>query len=130
MWKIDEDVPSPRESQKSIHQLFEKLSVTKTRSSKAPGILGGRNALLGALSDSQFICIVAISESAALIATEKGDVCIVDDSIQRFQKISSADFPVSCITVDAENTYAWVAGKHGSIRYFKSLIKVACYLQL
>jgi len=116
MWKIEDETPSPRDSQKSIHQLFEKLSVTKTRSSKGPGILGGRNALLGALSDSQFTCIVAISDSAALVATEKGDVCILDDSIQRFQKISSADFPVTCITVDADNTYAWVAGKHGSIR--------------
>lgn len=69
------------------------------------------------MADSVMTCVVGISEDKALVCTEKGDICLLDESLLRLSKVANAEFGVSCITIDAESKFAWVAGKHGNIRY-------------
>lgn len=61
-------------------------------------------------------CVVGISDDKALVCTEKGDICLLDESGLRFTRVATAEFGVSSITVDADSKFAWVAGRHGSIR--------------
>ncbi|KAF8460230.1 WD40-repeat-containing domain protein [Kalaharituber pfeilii] len=86
----------------------------------SPGtkVLSGRNALLGSMVDYTMTCVVGISEDKALVCSERGDICLLDESqLQlRLLKIANAEFGVSCITIDAESKFAWVAGKNGNIR--------------
>ena len=66
--------------------------------------------------DSAMTCVVGISDDKALVCTEKGDICLFDDTHCRLMKVANAEFGVSCIAIDAEYKFAWVAGKHGNIR--------------
>lgn len=61
-------------------------------------------------------CVVGISDDKALVCTEKGDICLLDESGLRFSKVASVEFGVGCITVDTDSKFAWVAGKHGNIQ--------------
>lgn len=67
--------------------------------------------------DQNMTCVVGISEDKALVCTEKGDICLLDEGLLRLSKIANAEFGVSCITIDADSKFAWVAGRHGHIRY-------------
>lgn len=79
-----------------------------------PVVLHGRNALLGNMSDSTMSCIVGISEDKAVVCSERGDICLLEEVGMRFSKVADAGFGVHCIAVDAERKFAWVAGKNGS----------------
>ncbi|KAK6359397.1 hypothetical protein TWF696_000557 [Orbilia brochopaga] len=125
IWKIEEEAaaPSPQaNSSKSLHSIFEKFSHGKTKQPirpQGPNVLNGRNALLGPLLEEVFISVTAIADDRAIIATEKGDICVIDDGLQRVSKVASADTGVTCLAVDGQRKYAWVAGRHGSIRTLK-----------
>ncbi|KAI5791626.1 WD40-repeat-containing domain protein [Peziza echinospora] len=79
-------------------------------------VLQGRNAILGPMQDAIMTCVVGISEDKAIVCSEKGDICLIDDGQLRLQKIANAEFGISCITFDADSKSAWVAGRHGNIR--------------
>lgn len=79
-------------------------------------MLHGRNAILGPMAESAMSCVVGISEDKALVCSERGDICLLDENGLRLTKVANAEFGVNCITVDAESKFAWVAGKHGHIR--------------
>ncbi|KAG0638911.1 WD40-repeat-containing domain protein [Tuber brumale] len=113
IWKTEDEV-SPR-FRKSRHG---RSLIRRQQKPVSPGprVLHGRNVLLGAMSDSTMSCVVGISDDKALVCTEKGDICLLDESGLRFSKVASAEFGVGCITVDAESKFAWVAGRHGNIR--------------
>lgn len=85
-------------------------------SSPGTRVLQGRNAILGSMVDQHMTCVVGISEDKALVCTEKGDICLLDEALLRLSKIANAEFGVSCITIDADSKFAWVAGRHGQIR--------------
>ncbi|KAJ6260244.1 Mitogen-activated protein kinase [Drechslerella dactyloides] len=125
IWKMEEEpiAPSPQaNSSKSLHSIFEKFSHGKTKQPirpQGPNVLNGRNALLGPLLEEVFISVTAIADDRAIISTEKGDICIIDDGLQRVAKVASADTGVTCLAVDVQRKYAWVAGRHGSIRTLK-----------
>lgn len=114
IWKTEDEV-SPR-FRKSRHGR-SLIRRQQKPASPGPKVLHGRNALLGAMSDSTMSCVVGISDDKALVCTEKGDICLLDESGLRFSKVANAEFGVGCITVDAESKFAWVAGKHGNIRF-------------
>ncbi|RPA86214.1 WD40 repeat-like protein [Ascobolus immersus RN42] len=86
----------------------------------SPGarVLHGRNAVLGALSDAVMTCVVGISDTRAMVCSEKGDICMLDEDGQRLAKVADAEFGVSCIAVDADYQTAWIAGRNGNIRAF------------
>jgi hypothetical protein len=85
----------------------------------SPGarVLHGRNAVLGALSDAVMTCVVGISDTRAMVCSEKGDICLLDEDGQRLTRVADAEFGVSCIAVDPDCQSAWIAGKNGNIRY-------------
>jgi len=62
----------------------------------------GRNCLLGALLETTLTAIVPIGPAKAIICSEKGDICLLDDTDgnQRFEKISAVDFSVTASAVD------------------------------
>ncbi|KAK6528331.1 hypothetical protein TWF281_009574 [Arthrobotrys megalospora] len=124
IWKMEEEpaAPSPQANSKSLHMIFEKFSHGKSKQpirSQGPNVLNGRNALLGPLLEEVFISVTAISDDRAIIATEKGDICVIDDGLQRVSKVASADSGVTCLAVDPQRKFAWVACKQGTIRTLK-----------
>ncbi|GME49141.1 Mitogen-activated protein kinase-binding protein 1 [Neofusicoccum parvum] len=78
--------------------------------------LPGRNCILGSLVEQNFTSIVAVSETKAIVSTEKGDICLLDDSdrAQRLFKVASADFGVSALAADS-NGLLHVGGLNGEM---------------
>ncbi|KAL7266803.1 hypothetical protein RUND412_010634 [Rhizina undulata] len=112
IWKTDDDVGEDRTFARKLKLTFKQQKPV----SPGPKVLHGRNALLGSMSDCVMSCVVGISEDKALVCSERGDICLLDESGLRFTKVATADFGVNCVTVDADLQFAWVAGKHGNIR--------------
>lgn len=112
IWRTEEDVSKSL----SISRKTRLTARQQKPVSPGPKVLHGRNALLGSMSDSTMSCVVGISDDKALVCTEKGDICLLDESGLRFSRVANAEFGVSSITVDAESKFAWVAGRHGNIR--------------
>lgn len=83
--------------------------------SPAPKTFSGRNCLLGSLVDATFTCVAALSDWQALLCTEQGDICLLDDTDQRqrLERIAIAPFKVLCISVHRENGIVLLGGKNG-----------------
>lgn len=97
VWKIDDPKSSMR--------------ISKARASDVSFLSGpfhkplqGRNCVLDSLKESTFTSVVAIASNKAIVASDRGDVCLVDDSgsDQRFVKLFDAGFSVSSMAVDAK----------------------------
>ena len=80
-------------------------------------ILYGRNCLLNELIESIFAAVVAISPTKAIVCSESGDICLLDDSTgnQLFTKVGHVDFGVTAICRDVQDNVL-VTGREGSIR--------------
>ena len=72
-------------------------------SSSTHKTLHGRNCLLETLLEATFTSVVAVAPSKAIVASDKGDICLIDDSdgAQRFTKVADAGFAVTSMAVDA-----------------------------
>ena len=77
-------------------------SDTSFLSSSTHKTLPGRNCLLETLLEANFTSVVAVTPFKAIVASDKGDICIIDDTDggQRFSKIAEAGFAVTSMTVD------------------------------
>ncbi|KAF2190746.1 WD40 repeat-like protein [Zopfia rhizophila CBS 207.26] len=66
--------------------------------------LPGRNCLLESLLETNFTSVVAVAPSKAIVASDKGDICLIDDTdgAQRFSKVADAGFAVTSMTVDSK----------------------------
>ncbi|KAK4098253.1 WD40 repeat-like protein [Parathielavia hyrcaniae] len=75
--------------------------------------LPGRNILLGPLLDATFSCALPISDDKAIICSETGSVCLLDDTNKQMKlvKVLEVDFCVTCISSRGDNVY--VGGKDG-----------------
>lgn len=84
-------------------------------SSPVPKTFPGRNCLLGSLIDAVFTSVVAISQNKAIICTEQGDICLLDDSDQnqRLEKVAHVDFKVLCVSVEISRDCVIVGGAEG-----------------
>lgn len=79
--------------------------------------LAGRNVLLGPLVESTFNAICAISERTAIICSEKGDVCLLDDNDgQRLLRLTNTGFAITCLAVDPNARRIRIGGKNGQIK--------------
>jgi WD40 repeat protein len=78
--------------------------------------LAGRNTLLGDLLDATFTCVAAFSETRAIICTDGGDVCILDDDDknQRLRKVANVDFSITAVCVGPDSQLI-ITGLDGSI---------------
>lgn len=67
--------------------------------------LPGRNCLLESLLEANFTSVVAVAPSKAVVVSDKGQLCLVDDSdgTQRFIKVAEIGAAVTCMTVDSKD---------------------------
>jgi WD40 repeat protein len=77
--------------------------------------LPGRNILLGSMLEATFVCAVAIDETRAIVCTETGDVCLLDDTNKQMKLARAVDlgFSIACVSVRGDNAY--VGGKAGQL---------------
>lgn len=64
--------------------------------------LPGRNCLLESLLEANFTSVVAVAPSKAIVASDKGQLCLIDDSdgSQRFVQVAEAGIAVTSMTAD------------------------------
>ncbi|PVI07122.1 WD repeat protein-like protein [Periconia macrospinosa] len=95
VWRIEDPNPTQR--------------LSKIRQSEAPLILNsthktlpGRNCILENLLDANFSSVVAVTSSKAIVSTDKGYLCLLDDSdgTQRFSKVMDVGVPVTSMAID------------------------------
>jgi len=97
VWKIDDPNSSIRLSKARQSDLsFLTGSAYKT--------LPGRNCILDNLREATFTSVVTVASNKAIVASDKGDICLIDDasSDQRFLKVFDAGFAVSSMAVDSK----------------------------
>ncbi|KAL9110689.1 MAG: hypothetical protein Q9227_004866 [Pyrenula ochraceoflavens] len=82
----------------------------------SPGVkhLSGRNVILGKLADSIFTCVVAISQSEAVLCTESGAICLLDDSDgrQELRLVKNFDFSIYAASVSITEDKIWLGGSN------------------
>lgn len=116
VWRLEPITPaSPSKVRFEKESFGERAPV-----SPGPKIFFGRNCLLGPLMDAIFTCLVAISDSQAIICTDRGDVCllILDENgrTQRLDRVAQCEFSISCVTHEKESGTVWIAGKNGRLQ--------------
>ncbi|KAJ5758560.1 hypothetical protein N7520_005716 [Penicillium odoratum] len=79
----------------------------------APKALSGRNCLLGPLGDNTFSCISSISDQEAVLVTESGAVCLLDDreGSQKLCFVTQLGFGISSLAVDFDRELIWLGGR-------------------
>lgn len=80
--------------------------------------LAGRNVLLGDLLEATFTCAAPLSHDKAIVCTDGGDVCLVDDTEKtaRMTKLDKMDFGITAACLDAAGRHLLVTGSDGSMR--------------
>jgi hypothetical protein len=68
---------------------------------------------LGPLNDHTFSCISSISEQEAVMGTESGAVCLLNDreGSQRLSVVTQVGFAVTSLTVDFDRESIWLGGR-------------------
>lgn len=86
----------------------------------APRALVGRNCLLGSLNEYTFTCVSAISDHEAIVCSDTGTICYLDDSKgqQKLQVVKTVPFAVLAITTDHDSGTVWLAGRDRVIQKF------------
>lgn len=106
VWRVEEGF-----STSPVKKLFSGDSTPSTPS--AQKTLPGRNILLGSLLEAAFCCGHAIDDTHAVVCTEAGDICLLDDtsSQMKLTRVINLGFPVSCISI--RGRIAHIGGKAG-----------------
>ncbi|KAL4910102.1 hypothetical protein BDW74DRAFT_48239 [Aspergillus multicolor] len=83
-----------------------------------PKALSGRNCVLHTLADSTFTSVVGISDSEAIVGTDSGALCLVDDNDgnAKLTLIQQMDFGITSLTADSDRACIWVGGRGRRIR--------------
>jgi WD40 repeat protein len=81
-------------------------------------ILQGRNCLLGSLLDGTFTAVVPIGNTQAIVCSESGDICLLDDSVgcQKFYSLLNVAFPITAASLDKDRNLV-IAGRGCIITY-------------
>lgn len=82
-------------------------------SSSNPKALSGRNCLLGPLGDHTFTSIASVSEHEAILCTDLGAICLLDDSegTQKLTVVKYAPFGLTSVAVAPESGIVWLGGR-------------------
>lgn len=79
--------------------------------------LAGRNVLLGPLVEATFTTLAAISSHKAIVCSERGDVCLLDDSEgQKLMRLANTGFAITCVAVSISAGHVKIGGKNGQVR--------------
>lgn len=103
-WKVD-DVPRPISPPKKIP--VRDLDTQRT--------LSGRNVVLGALLDASFTCALPLGGTHAILCTDSGDVCLLDDTSgqNKLTRVAELGFTITCCT--QRGPVAVIGGKDGQL---------------
>ncbi|SPO03480.1 related to transcriptional repressor rco-1 [Cephalotrichum gorgonifer] len=106
-WRVEE---TPSVS--PVKQKFGSDSTTTTPQTQQKA-LPGRNILLGSLIDSAFTCATVVDDGRAVLCTDAGDVCLLEDDGKqmKLQRVLRLDFSITSITL--QDLTALVGGKDG-----------------
>ncbi|KAI9741190.1 MAG: hypothetical protein M1834_002903 [Cirrosporium novae-zelandiae] len=115
VWRVGDMAPI---SPNKIHRFNLESLATPTPSPLTPRALAGRNCILNSLIDDSFSCVAALSSEKAIVCSDKGQICLLDDTSgdQRLSVITHAGFSISSIAVDPPKNQAWIGGKSGQIQ--------------
>lgn len=93
---------------------------TQAMSSLLIRTLAGRNCLLGSLLESTFSLVAPLSPRTAVVCSEKGDICLLDDSEakQQFRSLGNVGFGVSTAVLDAE-CHLFFTGFTGELKRYE-----------
>lgn len=107
IWRL-ESPSSPSKGRRGLDNLGDGLTA-----SPVPKTFAGRNCLLGPLKDSTFTCVTGISADKAVLGTQDGIVCLLDDAnrTQRLYQVSQKAYGITCVTVDHSSGTVWLSGK-------------------
>ncbi|KAF2748938.1 WD repeat protein-like protein [Sporormia fimetaria CBS 119925] len=110
VWRIDDQAHTPKAPKNRATELSFFISPTHKT-------LAGRNCLLESLLEASFTSVVAVAPSKAIVASEKGDICLLDDTDgnQRFSKVAEAGFSVTAMAVDLRGRLH-LASKQGGMK--------------
>lgn len=79
--------------------------------------LSGRNVVLGPLVEATFTTLTAVSSHKAIVCSEKGDVCLLDDSEgAKLLKLTNTGFQITCIAIDMNTRRVRIGGRHGVVK--------------
>jgi WD40 repeat protein len=86
--------------------------------SPAPKTLSGRNCLLGAMADSTFTYVAPISDYEAILCTNSGLVCLLDDrtGTQELRFLRRLKAPLQSAAVDLQAQRIWFTGRSGGLQ--------------
>ncbi|KAA8650749.1 WD40 repeat domain-containing protein [Aspergillus tanneri] len=108
VWRLPDARPgSPSKSRLNVESTPNSPNVT-------PKALSGRNCLLGPLADNTFTTVACISDTEAVLGTDTGALCFLDDNggNQRLSLIRYMGFPITSLVVDLDRSCIWIGG-HG-----------------
>jgi WD40 repeat protein len=109
VWRVENSQSSSPSKQRFSPEGFPLLSAAQSTAIKT---LAGRNCLLGVLVETTFSCVASISDDVAVVCSEKGDICLLDDNAgQKLIKVGHAGFAVTCISTDTERRLICIGGQ-------------------
>jgi WD40 repeat protein len=108
VWKVDELNSTLRPSKSRQSDMF---------SSSTHKALPGRNCTLGSLQDATFTSVCQVAPNKAVVASERGDLCLIDETEKDlpFSRLASAGFAVSSMAVD-ERGRLHLSNCHGELK--------------
>ncbi|KAF2629520.1 WD repeat protein-like protein [Macroventuria anomochaeta] len=108
VWSLEDRNPVQRVSKPRQSDMF-------SGSTHKP--LSGRNCLLGDLQDATFTSVCQVALSKAIVASERGDLCLIDETErdQNFSRVAHAGFSISSMATDGKGRLH-LAGTHGGLK--------------
>ncbi|KAI0506607.1 WD40-repeat-containing domain protein [Xylaria bambusicola] len=107
VWRIDEAQATSPVKQKFIGDMTSNAQPQKT--------LPGRNVLLGSMIEATFSCAATIDDTKAIICSETGDVCLLDDlgKQTKLTHLLETGFVTTCVAL--RNGLVYIGGKSGNL---------------
>lgn len=119
VWRIDEAQATSPVKQKFVGDVNPTTQARKT--------LPGRNVLLGNMIEATFSCAAAIGDTKAIICSETGDVCLLDEVGKQMKLIHvlESGFVTTCVAI--RNGLIYISGKSGNFTTLdlESFLKVS-----
>lgn len=113
LWRLGDLTPnSPTKAKASPEP-------TNVPSSNAgPISLSGRNCLLGTLRDSVFTCISSVSDNEAIVCTDTGAVCFLDDTAgqQKLSFVKNFHIGISSLAIEHDSAMVWFGCRDGTFQ--------------
>uniref|UniRef100_A0A093V2X6 Mitogen-activated protein kinase-binding protein 1 n=2 Tax=Talaromyces marneffei PM1 TaxID=1077442 RepID=A0A093V2X6_TALMA len=106
VWRLDSRPGSPSKLRPNSDNFSSSFSGN-------PKALSGRNCLLGSLGEHTFTCIASVSDCEAIICTDSGAVCLLDDSEgnQKLTVVKHVPFGLTSAAVAPESGIVWLGGR-------------------